>query len=129
MPHLGSAIAADTVSRWSLSVCKNNWKIMEKYRIMKCLELIVTRCGRWTENREFIWSGLNYHMHILATYVQKHVKSFMIAIFSDLLSRIKSINSLRLLSQVTVHSHTLLNYVCDCIRTPQGGHPELWTPP
>ena len=52
---------ADTVSRWlllSLSVCKNNRKIMEEYGIMEVLELTVTRCGRWTGNREFIWSGL-----------------------------------------------------------------------
>ena len=31
---------------------------MEEYGIMEYLELVVTRCGRWTENREFIWSGL-----------------------------------------------------------------------
>ena len=32
---------------------------MEEYGIMEYLELTVTRCGRWTGNREFIWSGLN----------------------------------------------------------------------
>ena len=42
----------------SLSVCKNNRKIMEEYGIMEVLELTVTRCRRWTGNREFIWSGL-----------------------------------------------------------------------
>ena len=31
---------------------------MEEYGIMEYLELTVTRCGRWTGNREFIWSGL-----------------------------------------------------------------------
>ena len=31
---------------------------MEEYGIMEYLELAVTRCGRWTGNREFIWSGL-----------------------------------------------------------------------
>ena len=41
-----------------LSVCNNNRKIMEEYGIMEYLELTVTRCGRWTGNREFIWSGL-----------------------------------------------------------------------
>ena len=41
-----------------LSVCKNNRKIMEEYGIMEHLELAVTRCGRWTGNRKFIWSGL-----------------------------------------------------------------------
>ena len=33
---------------------------MEEYGIMEYLELAVTRCGRWTGNREFIWSGLSY---------------------------------------------------------------------
>ena len=32
---------------------------MEEYGIMEYLELIVTRCGQWTGNRELIWSGLN----------------------------------------------------------------------
>ena len=33
---------------------------MDEYAgIMEYLELSVTRCGRWTGNREFIWSGLN----------------------------------------------------------------------
>ena len=31
---------------------------MEEYGIMEYLEQAVTRCGRWTGNREFIWSGL-----------------------------------------------------------------------
>ena len=40
-----------------MSVYKNNQK-MEKYGIMEVLELTVTRCGRWTGNREFVLSGL-----------------------------------------------------------------------
>ena len=31
---------------------------MEEYGIMEYLELVVTRCGWWMGNREFIWSGL-----------------------------------------------------------------------
>ena len=31
---------------------------MEEYVIMEYLELTVTRCERWTGNREFIWNGL-----------------------------------------------------------------------
>ena len=31
---------------------------MEEYGIKDFLQLTVTRCGRWMENREFIWSGL-----------------------------------------------------------------------
>ena len=30
--------------------------------MMEYLELTVTRCGQWTGNREFIWSGLS-HFH------------------------------------------------------------------
>ena len=36
-------------------------EIMEEYGIMEYLELAVTRCGRWTGNREFIWSGLSFN--------------------------------------------------------------------
>ena len=32
---------------------------MKEYRIVEYYELIVTRCGQWTGNREFIWSGLS----------------------------------------------------------------------
>ena len=31
---------------------------MEEYGIMEYLELTVPRCGRWTGNREFVWSGI-----------------------------------------------------------------------
>ena len=34
---------------------------MKKYGIMELLELAVNRFGRWTRNREIIWSGLNTH--------------------------------------------------------------------
>ena len=33
---------------------------MEEYGIMEYLEVTVTRCERWTGNREFIWSGLMF---------------------------------------------------------------------
>ena len=49
----------------SLLVCNNNRKIMEEYGIIEHLELTVTRCGRWTGNREFIWSGLKYQLDFL----------------------------------------------------------------
>ena len=32
---------------------------MEEYGLMEYLELTVIRCGRWSGNREFIWSGLS----------------------------------------------------------------------
>ena len=35
---------------------------MEEYGIMEYLDLAVTRCGRWTGNREFIWSGLKQYI-------------------------------------------------------------------
>ena len=38
---------------------------MEEYGIMEYLELAVTRCGRWTGNREFIWSGLSLRRKLL----------------------------------------------------------------
>ena len=31
---------------------------MEEYGIMEYLELTITRCGQWTGNGKFIWSGL-----------------------------------------------------------------------
>ena len=49
-----------TLFQDGLSECKSNRKIMKEYGIMEYLELSVTRCGRWTGNREFIWSGLSY---------------------------------------------------------------------
>jgi len=33
-------------------------KIIEEYGIMELLEVAVSRYGRWTGNRKFIWSGL-----------------------------------------------------------------------
>ena len=41
---------------------------MEEYGIMEYLELAVPRCGRWTGNREFIWSGLNACNYLVAFY-------------------------------------------------------------
>ena len=38
---------------------------MEEYGIMEYLDLAVTRCGRWTGNREFIWSGLRKRRIVL----------------------------------------------------------------
>ena len=67
---------ADTVPRWlllSLSVCKNNRKIMEEYGIMEVLELTVTKCGQWTGNREFIWSGLIFELEASHGMGQKSV--------------------------------------------------------
>ena len=59
---------------------------MEEYGIMEYLELTVTRYGRWTGNREFIWSGLRTKHNIciylesisntLSCQAQKNLTSF-----------------------------------------------------
>ena len=55
---------------------------MEEYGIMEYLELTVTRYGRWTGNREFIWSGLKVRSYFARVSDFQLQSNFLMAVSS-----------------------------------------------
>ena len=78
---------------------------MEEYGIMEYLELAVTRCGRWTGNREFIWSGLTIKKvcMIITMLHDLHSYSYIVlAMYSRPLDSILATEMIILLHVLTV---------------------------